>query len=102
MFRPIAKTGDIPIGQPFLADVEGVPVAVCNVGGEFYAFEDACSHDGASFDMGFVEGNEIICPRHGAAFDVTTGKNLCPPAFSPVRTYPVRTNGDVVEIDIDG
>ena len=82
-------------------DVAGRPVAICNVGGRFYAVEDVCSHDGASFGQTELEGVEITCPRHGAAFDVTTGAVIRLPAAVPVKTYGVRTNGDDIEVEVD-
>ena len=96
-----ATTGDISPGEVFLADVDGVQIAICNVDGTLYAIEDACTHDGSSFDMAFVDGRELTCPRHGAVFDVTTGEALEAPAFSPVRTYPVRLRGNTIEIAVD-
>ena len=59
-------------------------LAVCNVGDAFHCIEDVCTHDGASFDQGELDGDEIECPRHGARFDVTTGRATCLPAIAPV------------------
>jgi 3-phenylpropionate/trans-cinnamate dioxygenase ferredoxin subunit len=96
-----ATKADIAPGEVFVTDVEGEQVALCNVDGEFYAIEDICTHDGSSFDATDLEGPEIYCPRHGAIFDVRTGEALGAPAFSPVATYPVRLNGDTVEVGLE-
>ena len=96
-----ATTGDVAPGEVFLADVGGMRIAVCNVDGTLYAIEDVCTHDGSSFGMAFVDGRKLTCPRHGAVFDVTTGEALEAPAFSPVRTYPVRVRGDIIEVEVD-
>jgi 3-phenylpropionate/trans-cinnamate dioxygenase ferredoxin subunit len=97
----VATRADIEPGEVFVADIEGVRIAVCNVDGNFYAVEDSCSHDGSSFGETDLEGNEIYCPRHGAIFDVTNGAVLSPPASSPIDTFPVRLNGETIEVGLE-
>jgi 3-phenylpropionate/trans-cinnamate dioxygenase ferredoxin subunit len=65
-------------------------VAVVRSGGTFYAIEDICTHDGAPLTGGEIEGNEIICPRHGARFCLRTGEALTPPAYEPVRVFETK------------
>jgi 3-phenylpropionate/trans-cinnamate dioxygenase ferredoxin component len=67
---------------------------LCNVDGAFYAIEDVCTHDGGPLDQGELEGNCIICPRHGATFDVRTGAVVTLPAVLPIGTFPVRVDSD--------
>ena len=86
--------------------VDGVPVLLCNVDGEIYAVEDVCTHDGGALDggeldQGELDGCRIMCPRHGAFFDVTTGKALTLPAVSPLPVYPVTIDGDDISINVD-
>ena len=100
-FFSVATTGDIEPGEVFISNVEGEQLAVCNVDGEFYAIQDACTHDGASFDQTDLEGTEIFCPRHGAIFDVTNGAVLGAPASEPVRTFPVRVEGDTIKVGLE-
>jgi len=70
--------------------------------GALYAVEDRCSHDGASFDGGEIDGTVLVCPHHGAKFDVTTGKALAMPAVAPIETLPVRLSEDGwVEVDVE-
>ena len=76
------------------------PIAVFNIDGELYAIADVCTHDGGSLDQGELDGKEIECPRHGARFDVTTGKVLCLPAVRPLKTYPARSTDGTIEIDV--
>ena len=62
----------------------------------FYAINDACSHDEASLAEGEIDNHHIECPRHGALFDIKTGKNLSLPAVFPVRSFPVKVeNGEI-------
>ena len=73
-----------------LADGEGYDVAIFKLEGELYAIEDVCTHDGAEIASGELEGDEIVCPRHGARFCVKTGEVKCAPAYEDVATFPVR------------
>ena len=75
--------------------------AVCNVDNTFHCVADVCTHDGASFDQGELDGNEIECPRHGARFDVTTGRATCLPAVVPVKVYPVRVENGEIQIQVE-
>ncbi len=88
-------------GAKALAEVDGRPIAVFNVAGTFYAIDDICTHDGGPLAEGELEGAEIRCPRHGARFDVRTGKALCLPAFEPVTTHTVEVRGDDVYVALN-
>jgi 3-phenylpropionate/trans-cinnamate dioxygenase ferredoxin subunit len=97
----VADPADIPPGGKLLSEVDGREIAVFNVDGEFYAIDDVCTHDGGPLAEGELDGCEIECPRHGARFDVRTGKALCLPATEPVATHrvTVKDGGLYVEID---
>jgi 3-phenylpropionate/trans-cinnamate dioxygenase ferredoxin subunit len=69
-------------------------VLLLRVGDEFFAVEDVCSHDGQPLTDGPLEGTAIECPRHGARFDVRTGRPLCMPAVEPIATYEVKVVGN--------
>ncbi len=99
-WHPVASAADIPPGRVGVVSVEDRRIALCNVEGSFYAIDDVCTHDGGSLDQGELEGVEIECPRHGARFDVRDGRVTQLPAFRPVETYPVRVEGDTVEVGI--
>ncbi len=96
----VAKEEDVAAGEAIVVEAGGKRLAVCNTGEGIYAIDDVCTHDGGPLDQGKLDGKEIECPRHGARFDVTTGRALCLPAVRPVRTYPVRIEGGEVEIDL--
>lgn len=78
-FFKVARTSEIPQGGKKLVEVDFLPVAIFNIGGEYYAIEDVCTHDGGPLAEGTLENEEIICPRHGARFNVKTGQALCMP-----------------------
>ena len=101
MSNPVARKSAIAPGQMTRVVVDGVPVLLCNVDGEIYAVEDVCTHDGGELDGGELDGCRIMCPRHGAFFDVTNGKALTLPAVSPLPTYAVTIEGDDISVDVD-
>ena len=101
-FVKVATTGEIPPGKVNVYQVNGRSMAVCNVDGTFYAIDDVCTHDGGSLDQGALEGDQIECPRHGARFDVKTGRPLTLPAVMPVKSYPVQVDGDEIKVEVDG
>jgi 3-phenylpropionate/trans-cinnamate dioxygenase ferredoxin subunit len=86
----VAAVGEIEAGGVLVVDVDGDEVAVFNIDDEFYALADVCTHDGGTLADGTVEGHEIECPRHGARFDIRSGKVTAPPAYEDVAAYPVR------------
>ena len=95
----VGERADVPPGTAQVYEVQGRPIAVCNVDGELYAIDDVCTHDGGSLDQGNLEGYEIECPRHGARFDVRSGEVTEEPAVIPIDTFPVRLVGDDIEIE---
>jgi 3-phenylpropionate/trans-cinnamate dioxygenase ferredoxin component len=97
---PVARLDDVAPGTTKRVTVDDMPVLLCNVDGKLYAIEDICTHDGGELDQGELEENRIVCPRHGATFDVTTGAVLTLPAIIPLRTFEVRIEGDSVYVSV--
>jgi 3-phenylpropionate/trans-cinnamate dioxygenase ferredoxin subunit len=97
----VASTDQLTPGGHKVVDVDGVEVAVFNIGGEFLAIEDICTHDGGDLACGDVEGDVIVCPRHGAKFSLRTGEVLAPPAYEPVAALPVRVENNMVQVKDD-
>lgn len=99
----IAQRGDIPAGGRIVVTVDDIEIAVFNVDDEqFYAVEDICSHDGGPLSEGaLVEDVQVECPRHGARFDIRTGRALTMPAFEPITAYPVVVRGNDLYLDMD-
>lgn len=94
----VAPLVDLPPGSSRSVDVDGVMIAVFNVEGTCYAIEDVCTHDGGMLTGGTVEGDVVVCPRHGARFCVRTGKVLGPPAYEDVPTFAVRVEAGIVQV----
>lgn len=99
-FVAVAKTSEIPVGEFKPVEVAGRRVLVCHTDSGFYVIDDTCTHDDGPLADGFLDGNAIECPRHGARFDVTTGKVLCLPAAVGIAAYPVRVDGDEVKVSL--
>ena len=99
-FVRIAGVDELKPGDRKVAEIEGLFIAVFNVGGQFYAIEDVCTHDDGPVAEGDLDGYEIECPRHGARFDIRDGHVLSFPAIVPVQTFPVRVEGDDILVDI--
>jgi 3-phenylpropionate/trans-cinnamate dioxygenase ferredoxin subunit len=97
-FVKVTSAADLSPGAKKLIEVDGRAIAVFNVDGQFYAIDDVCTHDGGPLAEGEFRGSEVRCPRHGARFDVRTGKALCFPAFEPVATHAVEVRGDDVYV----
>lgn len=90
----LTKKDEVPPGQARVFTADGKRIALCHVDGEFYAIDDVCTHDAGPLGEGELDGYAIECPRHGARFDVRSGKVLALPAPRPVPTYPVKIEGD--------
>jgi 3-phenylpropionate/trans-cinnamate dioxygenase ferredoxin component len=97
-WTPVAPAASIAPGDFGQIEVDGALVAVFNVSGQFYAIDDVCTHDGGGLAGGAVDGDVVVCPRHGARFCLKTGAALTPPAYEPVRTYETRVHDGVVEV----
>ncbi|MBI2856184.1 MAG: non-heme iron oxygenase ferredoxin subunit [Chloroflexi bacterium] len=97
-FVRVAATGDIPPGTARTVEVGDHQIALCNVGGTYYAIDDACTHRGGSLGAGTLEGSALQCPLHRSRFDVTTGEAVGRPATEPVNAYQVRVQGSDIEV----
>jgi 3-phenylpropionate/trans-cinnamate dioxygenase ferredoxin subunit len=93
-FVRIGTIGEVPAGGAEVFDVEDRKIAVYRLDDGYFAIDDLCTHDGGPLANGEIEGDEVICPRHGARFSIRTGAALTFPAVTPVDTYPVRVEGD--------
>ena len=96
----VAKAGEIAVGQLKPVTVQGKHLLVCHAESGFYVIDDTCSHDDGPLADGWLEGKEIECPRHGARFDVTSGRVICLPAAVPINSYKTVVDGDEVKVDV--
>lgn len=99
-FLEIAPADQLPDGERMFIDVGGKSIVIFNLAGTLFAIGDICSHDNGPVGDGEIEENEIICPRHGARFDIRTGKATSLPAVVDIPSYPVREKDGMIEIGI--
>src|SRR5215216_4572323 len=97
-FVTVGRAEDLEDGGMRAFDLKGITIAVANVGGEFHAFDDTCTHRQCSLAQGDLEETTVTCPCHGSEFDVRSGEVLEGPAREPVETYEVRVEGGSLEI----
>ncbi|MDX8388044.1 MAG: non-heme iron oxygenase ferredoxin subunit [Ghiorsea sp.] len=88
-------------GQKLVVDTDAGKIAVFHLSQGLYAIEDRCSHDGGELASGECDGDQIICPRHGARFCILNGEALTPPAYEAIEVYPVRVQDGMIQVDID-
>jgi nitrite reductase/ring-hydroxylating ferredoxin subunit len=99
-FTKAALVGDIPPGQGKQVTVNDKTLAIFNVNGTFYALDNECPHRNGPLAEGTVENAEVVCPWHGARFDLTTGAHLSPPAQRGVRSYKVQVVGSEIQVEV--
>jgi 3-phenylpropionate/trans-cinnamate dioxygenase ferredoxin subunit len=100
-FVAVAKAGDVKPGQMKSFAVNGKRVLIANWEGTFFATQDLCTHDGGTLADGELIDGEIECPRHGARFELKTGRVTALPAMFPIKTFPVKLKGDDILVAID-
>ena len=93
-FVRVAKTSDLADSGRTLLEVDDRIVALFKVGGEYFCIDDVCTHDGGPLSDGKLENHAIACPRHGAKFDIRTGKALTMPATVDTAAHDVKIEGD--------
>jgi len=99
-FQFACKASDLPEGGKAVVEVGDRLVALFHVGGRFWAIDDLCTHDGGPLAEGELDGYTIACPRHGAQFDIRTGRVLSMPATQDTPAHEVKVEGDDVLVRI--
>ena len=89
-FIEIAPASELPNGKRLFVDLGDKPIVILNIAGKLFALGDICTHDDGPLGDGMLEGNNIVCPRHGGEFDVRDGKAVQMPAVVDIPAYPVK------------
>jgi len=100
-FVRVCRVSDVPDPGQRVFEVDERFVVLFHVGGKFYAIDDACTHDGGPLGQGALEGYVIVCPRHGAKFDIRSGAVLSMPAVCGTPAHQVKVEGDEVFIKLN-
>src|SRR5919199_2321458 len=98
-FVTVAGMDELGVGEMRAFEVRGVEIAVANVAGTFYAFDDTCTHAGCSLAEGDLEEATVICACHGSEFDVRSGEVLQGPAREDLETYETRAEDGSLKIE---
>ncbi|MGI8476737.1 MAG: non-heme iron oxygenase ferredoxin subunit [Thermomicrobiales bacterium] len=103
-YYAVGKTADLGPGELRYVEVgpKEEPVCLINMGGEYFALDDCCTHQDASLSDGEIQGDEIECPLHGGSFEIRTGQPTSFPVVVAAKTYKVRVEGDEIQIAIAG
>jgi 3-phenylpropionate/trans-cinnamate dioxygenase ferredoxin subunit len=96
----IVPAAELPIGERLFIEIEGRSIVIFNIADQYFAIADVCSHDDGPVGEGDLDGHAITCPRHGAQFDVRSGKVLAMPAAVDIPAYPVRLSNGVIQLGI--
>ncbi len=97
----VAAAGDVDDDDVKQVVIEGHPIGVYKVGGEFFAVDDICTHAFAVLSEGYLEEHSIECPLHQGCFDIRTGKALNAPVTVDINSYPVKVEGDDVLVEYE-
>jgi 3-phenylpropionate/trans-cinnamate dioxygenase ferredoxin subunit len=96
----IAPASELLNGERLFVEVADKPIVIFNIAGQFFAIGDVCTHDEGPLGDGYLEGYNVVCPRHGAEFDVRTGKVMQMPAVVDIPAYPVRVMDGMIQVGI--
>lgn len=99
-FVEIAPASELPNGERLFVELEGKSIVIFNIADQFFAIADVCTHDDGPLGDGDLEGFNIVCPRHGAEFDVRTGKVMQMPAVVDVPAYPVKVVDGMIQLGL--
>jgi 3-phenylpropionate/trans-cinnamate dioxygenase ferredoxin subunit len=100
IFYPVGSFADLQSGERMFLEIDHAPIVIFRVGDQVYAIGDECTHDHGPLGDGDLIGFEVICPRHGARFDIRTGEAKRLPATKPTLQYPIRMKDGMIEIGI--
>jgi 3-phenylpropionate/trans-cinnamate dioxygenase ferredoxin subunit len=96
----IAPASELPNGERLFVEVADKPIVIFNIAGQFFAIGDVCTHDDGPLGDGLLENHNIVCPRHGAEFDIRTGQAVQMPAVVDIPAYPVQVRDGNIFVGI--
>ena len=99
-FHPAGAADEIEDGAVKRLQVGDKRIGVYNLGGEFFAIDDTCTHMRARLSNGYIENGTIACPVHFGKFDIRTGKAVSAPCTVDVATYPVKVEAGEILVGI--
>ncbi len=98
VFVPVLTLAEVPQGRMQARVLEGREIVICHTREGVFALDNICTHAHARTCEGRLRATRLVCPLHGASFDIRDGRVLGAPAVVPLTTYPVRIVNGTVEI----
>jgi 3-phenylpropionate/trans-cinnamate dioxygenase ferredoxin subunit len=99
-YKRVARFDELPQGKTLCVELDGREILLCHTAEGVYAVDNLCSHAKARLSEGKLKGQKILCPLHGAAFDVRNGSALTRPAITPIASHSIKLEGDVILIAV--
>ena len=100
-FVRVLNVDELPDPGKTVVEVDDRLIAVFHVGGEFFAIDDVCTHDGGPLAEGDLDDHQVICPRHGARFDIRDGRALTMPATQPTIAHEVKVEDGAIHVRLN-
>jgi nitrite reductase/ring-hydroxylating ferredoxin subunit len=97
-FQPVFPVNEVAVGRMRSCKLGDREIVVCHTRDGVFAVDNTCTHAFARMSEGYLKGTRIICPLHGATFDVRTGRVLGGPTPTPLTAYQTRVVNGVVEV----
>ena len=99
-FVPVMTLAEIPQGSMQAKVLEGREIVICHTKEGLFALDNICTHAHARMCEGRLRATRLVCPLHGASFDIRDGRVLGPPAVAPLPTYPIRVVDGTIEVSL--
>lgn len=100
-FHKVATVGDLAIDSMTEVEINHQKLVIAHTDDGYFAVANECSHDSAPISDGELNGNEVVCIRHGARFDLRTGAVTGPPAIVPIDSFPIRIDGNDIMVGLE-
>ena len=100
-FHPVADANEVAPGNVLRVEIDGRAIALFNLGGEFFATDDTCTHMRGRLSDGYVESGVVECPLHFGRFDIKSGRALSAPCTVDLATYPVRLEDGHIAVALE-
>ncbi len=99
-FAPILRLAELPLGRMSACTIAGRELVICHTRAGVFALDNICTHAHARLCEGRLRATRLVCPLHGAAFDVRDGRVLAGPAVRALPTHTLRVLDGVIEVAV--